>query len=113
MRSYKQLDQAQRYQIDACRKVGKSQTEIAPEIGLDPAAISRELRPNQGEPGYRPHQAHQKALAGRQNAPKSIKITTEVTAWIEEKLCPDWSLEQISGTIKHQGSFSIRYERIY
>ena len=86
MRSYKQLGQAQRYQIYAYRKVGKSQSEIAQEIGVDPATISRELRRNQGEPGYRPHQ---KALARRQNASKSIKMTTEVIDWIEEKFCQD------------------------
>ena len=44
MRSYKQLGQEQRYQIYAYRKVGKSQSEIAQEIGVDPATISRELR---------------------------------------------------------------------
>ena len=113
MRSYKQLDQAQRYQIYAYRKVGKSHSEIAQEIGVDPATISRELRRNQGARGYRPHQAHQKALARRQNASKSIKMTTEVIDWIEEKLCQDWSPEQISGPMKHRGSFSISHERIY
>ena len=73
---------------------------------MDPATISRELRRNQGEPGYRPHQAHQKALARRQNASKSIKMTTEVIDWIEEKLCKDWSPEQIAGTMKHRGIFN-------
>ena len=89
MRSYKQLDQEPRDQIYGYRKVGKSQSEIAQEIGVDPATISRELRRHQGEPGYRPHQAHQKVLARRQNASKSIKMTAEIIDWIEEKLCPD------------------------
>ena len=40
MRSHKQLGQAQRYQIYAYRKVGKSHSEIAQEIGVDPATIS-------------------------------------------------------------------------
>ena len=102
MRSYKQLDQEQRDQVYPCHKVGKSQSEIAQEIGVDPATISRELRRHQGEPGYRPYQVHQKALARRQNASKPIKMTARVIDWIEEKLCQDWSPEHISGTMKHK-----------
>ena len=56
---------------------------------MDPAAISRELKCHQEGPGYQPYQAHQKALARRQNASKSIKMTAEIIDWIEEKLCPD------------------------
>ena len=40
-------------------------------------------------------------------------MTTEVIDWIDEKLCQDWSPEQISGPMKHRGSFSISHERIY
>ena len=93
MRSYKQLDQEQRDQICSYRKVGKSQSEIVQEIERDPATISQELRH---------HQAHQKALARRQNASKPIKMTARVIDWIEEKLCQDWSPEHISGTMKHK-----------
>ncbi len=58
---YKQLTQEQRYQIYAMNKAGFKQTQIAAEIFVHRSTVSRELRRNQGERGYRPKQAHQKA----------------------------------------------------
>ena len=68
MRTYIQLTQEQRYQISAMKKIGNSQKEIAADIGVHKGTISRELRRNTGERGYRPKQAHEKALGRRSKA---------------------------------------------
>ena len=58
MDSYKQLTQEQRYGIYSLEKTGQNQTEIASVIGVHKSTISRELRRNHGERGYRYQQAH-------------------------------------------------------
>ena len=68
MKTYTQLTQEQRYQISAMKKIGSSQKEIAEEIGVNKGTISREVRRNAGERGYRPKQAHEKALGRRSKA---------------------------------------------
>jgi len=65
MRTYTQLTQEQRYQICALKKMGHNQTEIAECIGVDKSTISRELKHNQGQRGYRPKQARILALSRR------------------------------------------------
>jgi transposase, IS30 family len=54
MSTYTQLTQEERYQIHALMKAGHSQTEIASVLGRDKSTISRELKRNQGQRGYRP-----------------------------------------------------------
>ena len=57
MSNYKQLNQAQRYQIEILKKAGKNQKEIAALLGVSESTISRELKLNQGKKDYRPKQA--------------------------------------------------------
>ena len=56
--SYTQLTQEQRHQIYALLKIGHNRTEIAKALGSYKSTISRELRRNSGQRGYRPKQAH-------------------------------------------------------
>jgi IS30 family transposase len=65
MGTYTQLTQEQRYQIYALLKMGHLQVEIAGVIDVHKSTISRELRRNRGQKGYRPKQAHQFALNRR------------------------------------------------
>ena len=112
MRSYQQLTQGQRYQIDALKRNGHSQREIANTIRVHKATISRELRRNRGQRGYRPKQAHRKALARRrQKAKRGIQPST----WqlVEEKLREDWSPEQVSGWLSKRQCRAISHEWIY
>jgi Helix-turn-helix domain len=84
--TYKHLTEVQRYQIAALKKTEKNQKEIAKIICVSTATISRELKRNRGKKGYRPKQANQFALARRSDASKSIKMSPNVIALIEEKL---------------------------
>jgi len=65
MRTYHQLTQAQRYQIYALRKTKHSLSEMATVIGVHKSSVSRELKHNRGQRGYRPQQAHELALERR------------------------------------------------
>ncbi len=113
MRHYYQLTEGQRYQIEALMKAGKTQKEIADILGVLPATISRELKRNKGQRGYRPKQAQNKALKRRKKATKAKKMTAGVIALIEDKLRLEWSPEQISGWLAQEQAIFISHERIY
>lgn len=108
---YTQLTREQRYQIKALLGMGHSQTQIATAIGVHKSTISRELKRNRGKRGYRPKQAHEKALSRRQGKSK-LRISSDVWALVERKLREDWSPEQISGRLRIHGIF-ISHEWIY
>jgi transposase, IS30 family len=82
--SYTQLTQEQRYQIYALLKMGHNRTEIAAVIEMHKATISRELGRNSGLRGYRPKQAHHKALSRRNHG--RARIMPEIWEMIEAKL---------------------------
>jgi IS30 family transposase len=111
MRTYTQLTQTQRYQIYALKKMGHQQTEIAKFIGVDKSTISRELKRNQGQRGYRPKQAHNFAMNRRKQGPRRIR--TETWLLIEAKIRLDWSPEQISGWLLRHYQIQVSHERIY
>ena len=109
--NYKQLTQEQRYQISALLKMGHRQTEIAKCLGVDKSTISREMHRNRGQRGYRPKQAHRKAMNRRKKA--KPQITRETWQEVEAKLCLDWSPEQISNWMKKRKGVQISHEWIY
>ena len=109
--SYTQLTQEQRYQIHAMLKMGHQQTEIADYLEVHKSTISRELRRNKGLRGYRPKQAHQKAMSRRNHAQRRIKAETWLL--IEAKIRQEWSPEQISGWLKRHVAVEISHEWIY
>ena len=108
---YNQLTQCQRYQIQALLKSDHNQTEITEIIGVHKSTISRELKRNRGQRGYRPKQAHRKAINRRKRDRRSIQPQT--WAWIEEKIRQDWSPEQISLWMRKHKSVSVSHEWIY
>jgi IS30 family transposase len=111
MRTYTQLTQEQRYQIYALKKMGHNQTEIANCIGVDKSTISRELKRNQGQRGYRPKQAHHLAMSRRKKGQQHIQART--WAIIDEKIGLDWSPEQISGWLLKHHQIQVSHEWIY
>ena len=113
MNHYSQLTQEQRYHIYGLQKAKKSQTYIADAVGVHKSTISREVIRNRGDRGYRPQQAHQRALDSRQQAGKHIKFTSELKKVVIEKILLDWSPDQISGYLQKENAASISHERIY
>jgi transposase, IS30 family len=113
MNHYSQLTQEQRYHIYGLQKARNSQTSIADLLGVHKSTISREVRRNRGDRGYRPQQAHQRALDKRQHAKKHIKFTPDLEKIVTEKILLDWSPDQISGYLQKENAAGISHERIY
>jgi IS30 family transposase len=109
--SYTQLTQTQRYQIHALLKMGHNQTEMATCLIVHKSTISRELRRNRGQRGYRPKQAHTMAMGRRKKA--KPRIQEKMWQLVVEKLRQDWSPEQISVWLKECHDIHISHERIY
>jgi len=112
MSYYIQLTQEERYHISVLCKEGFSKTETANKINRHISTISRELNRNTGQKGYRPKQAHERALKRRYTSSKAIKFTDKIRQLVEEKISKQFSPDQISGKLRMLG-IDISHERIY
>lgn len=112
MSHYKQLTCGQRYQIEGLLKAKLTQTDIALIVGVDKSTISREVRRNKGQRGYRPRQAQIKSDERKQNKVVSKFVLSD---WIlvERLLKQQWSPEQISLWLRQEGHLEISHETIY
>ena len=106
---YTHLTREERYQIYALLKAGHSQAEIADLLNRSNSTISRELARNCGKRGYRPKQAHIKAIDRR--AINARRIDEETWQFAQEMLLQEWSPEQISGHAEI--SPETVYQRVY
>lgn len=113
MKTYKQLTEVQRYQIAALLKAGQTNKKTAELVGTSEATISREIRRNRGQRGYRPKQAHSNAQKRKQQACKAVKMTADVIALVDERIRFDLSPEQVSGWLKERHGLRLSHERIY
>lgn len=111
MTTYTQLTREQRYQIKVLLDTDHNQREIADILGVHKSSIQRELKRNRGKRGYRPKQAHAKALARRKRKSQA-QISAETWSLVEKELREDWSPEQVSGRLKRSNIF-VSHERIY
>jgi len=111
MQTYSQLTHIQRYQIYALLRMGHLQTDIARIVGVHKSTISRELKRNTGKRGYRPKQAHRKALERRNKTCKRIGVSE----WemIDQLIELDWSPGQISGYLRKEQLLWVSHEWIY
>lgn len=109
---YTQLTVENRFEICSLRKAGLSIRKIATEIGKSPSTVSRELRRNKGERGYRAKQASDKSIHRKKIAFKCTKLTPDLKKEINLKIIEDWSPEQISGDLALRNIY-ISHERIY
>ncbi len=111
MRKPKQLTLGQRYQIAILLKTGHNQTQIAKELGVHKSTISRELRRNRGNRGYRPKQAQRFTDARRFAA--QDRISQQTWLRVEQLLGEDWSPQQISHWLADNEGLYVSHERIY
>ena len=108
---YTHLTQEERYQIYALLRQGESQKSIADQLDRHPATISRELRRNRGQRGYRARQAQQ--LAHERRPRNARSIAPHDWQYAKAKLRQGWSPEQISGRGRRDGVAAISHETIY
>ena len=110
--NYTQLAREQRYQINVLKKAGHNQTYIAAMIGCHKSTISRELRRNRGQKGYRHYQADELAYSRQCDAYRS-RIAWQTWQEVERLLRQDWSPDQITGHLKRKKQPSVSHEWIY
>jgi IS30 family transposase len=113
MGMYKQLTQYHRYHIRIYLKAGYSLSGVARRLGVHKSTVSREIRRNSGHKGYRPRQAHEKAMTRRYAAPKRIKMTPASIDLINHFIRKDFSPEQVSGHLARKHELRISHETIY
>lgn len=113
MSAYRQLTQAQRYQISALRKQEFSLREIADRVRCDHSSVSRELTRN-GRPraGYDPDLAH-RAATRRRHVPRWRRITARDWTLVDRLLRHDWSPAQVAGRLRREGGLRISQGWIY
>jgi IS30 family transposase len=109
---YKHLTPEQRYQIDAYKRSGWTQTKIAAELGVHKTTIGRELKRNVSLRGYRPKKAEELAQ-GRWRGKVKARISPATWERIEDALRQQWSPDQISGRLTQEGKPSVSHEWIY
>lgn len=112
MKKYKQLTLEQRYQIYALMKAGINLVQIAVNMGVDKSTISREVKRNVSQRGYRPQFAMRKAFERRKEKAKP-RITSGGWAEIEADIRSELSPEQISGKLALNGGQKVSHEWIY
>jgi len=110
--NYKQLAREQRYQINILKRAGHNQTYIALMIGCHKSTISRELRRNRGQKGYRHYQADELAYSRQCEAYRS-RIAWDTWQEVERLLRQDWSPDQISAHLKREQQPGVSHEWIY
>lgn len=113
MNTYKQLTYKQRCQIEALIETDLCQRDIARVVGVSQSTISRELKRNRGQRGYRSYQAHSKTVQRRRDSTEAHVMTPIMVDIVEFLLKKRWSPEQISCWLSLFGSCSISHERIY
>jgi IS30 family transposase len=110
--NYTHLTQDERYQIYILLKAGHTQIDIAQLMQRHPSTItiSRELRRNHGQCGYRPKQAQGLAEARARNCRNARRITQETREAAQARL-REHSPEQIAAYLPV--SHETLYQRIY
>ena len=111
---YHHLTRDERCQIHALKKSGESMRRIAAFLGVSPSTVSRELRRNRDQNGWRPVQA-QRFAEDRRRAASSSPRKMSPTLWgqVEAKLEEGWSPEQISGRFALEKVVSVSATWIY
>jgi len=113
MRHYTQLTIEQRYQISGLKKAGFNQSKIATDLNIHKSTISRELKRNKGQRGWRPRQAQEKAMGRRLGCVNAKKFAHEDWLAVDKLVRQDLSPAQISGRMSLENILRISHETIY
>ena len=111
--TYTHLTQAERYQIEILHKAKHTQSAIAVLLGRDKSCISRELRRNRGQRGYRTKQAHSLAQTRKLACSNGPRVDAKTWAVVDSKLKESWSPQQISGYLLVNNQPGVSHESIY
>lgn len=112
----KHLTQQQRYHIEAYKKAGYSNSEIARDLGVHSSTIGRELKRNSSpiRQRYGAKVAHEiSSLRKSVNSRANKKFKNELEDLVIQYIERDWSPEQVSATLRIKHGLSLSFVRIY
>ena len=92
-----------------------NQIKIAEQLGVDQSLISRELKRNPSDRGYRVKQANNKAIQRRKKAVFSPVMTPDTIECITSKLKERLSPEQITSRLRSgiEKTIKVSHKTIY
>lgn len=114
-RTYRQLTDAQRYQIEAYLKSGMGKKSLAIELGISRTTLYRELKRNGTKRGlYRAIYAIKLSKERKERYGRARSFTNDKIKLIETYLKEEqWSPKQIRGYCTKVGIDMVSHERIY
>lgn len=113
---FKHLTQEQRYHIEAYKKAGYSNSEIARDLGVHPSTIGRELKRNSSpiRQRYGAKVAQEiSSLRKSINSKANKKFKNELEDLVIKYIEREWSPEQISAVLRIKHDLSLSFVRIY
>lgn len=111
--SYRRVTSEDRLRIKDGLDAGLSNSAIADKLGFHKSTIGREILRNKGKRGYRPKQAHQKAIAREEPKHGPYRMNPVIMAKIIDRLEVKWSPEQIYNRLRMEGEEIVSTESIY
>ncbi len=111
----KHITEAQRYEIFAYLKCGKSNSFIAEALGIHKSSISREIKRNSTKTGkYNPKFANELSQERKDRFGRNRKFTMGIQSFVAEKIVKEqWSPKQIVGHCTKNSLPIVSHERIY
>lgn len=114
MRTYTQLTENQRYQIQSFMLAGYNYSEIAVELNVHRSTIAREVKRNRSHKGYyHARDAHEACLLRHLFKRKAEKMTGKTVRLTRDYLKLDLSPEQISAVLNDYHGIKLSHETIY
>lgn len=111
---YRRLTLEDRITIRALTKEGFSMRHMAERVGCRPSTVSRELRRNISQKGYRPKKADAKArFRASAKAGRRRKFTSEMWDIAVANLRKGWTFEQTAGRCRRDGVPMVCKETLY
>lgn len=113
MNRYTHLSQEDRYCIERMKRQGDSLRTIATTLGRSHTTISREIKRNTGQRGYRYQQAHNQTNGRHTRKAKASKLSQRVIDSIQKGLSKRWSPEQIVGRLYREHNMKLSWVTLY
>lgn len=113
MNGYRRLTKVDRIRIKDFLSMNLSQAGIADKLKVHKSTISREIKRNSGQRGYRSKQAQRMAEERQDFRSNSRKWNPILEKTVRALLKRKWSLEQIASRLKLERKEPISHQRIY
>lgn len=112
--TYHRLTMEKRSILWLLKREGCTQTRMARHLGVSKSTVSRELRRNASQRGYRYQNADALAKArAAAKAAKRRKFTEAMWTWAMARLWRGWSFETICGRARREGEPMVCAETLY